>query len=147
MRGVWTKRAGLPRPLCNTPVFTLDGLHVGTPDLISPELGLLGLYNGSDHLTLVGASADQKQESAYRDLGLEVVTMLATDWADLDDFTARLRAGCPTRPIARWALDRRPTPFVDAHQHRGAAARRCQIATGAATSAIARLRDPRRTPG
>lgn len=97
MRGVWTKRAGLPRPLCNAPVFTLDGVHVATPDLFSPELGLLGLYNGSDHLTLVGAAADQKQESAYRDLGLEVVTMLATDWADLDDFTARLRAAARRR--------------------------------------------------
>ena len=92
MRGVWTRRAGLPRPLCNTPVFTLDGVHVGTPDLISPQLGLLGLYNGADHLTLVGASADEKQESAYRDLGLKVVTMLASDWTDLDDFSGRLQA-------------------------------------------------------
>ena len=111
MRGVWTRRAGLPRPLCNTPVFTLDGVHVGTPDLISPQLGLLGLYNGADHLTLVGASTDEKQESAYRDLGLEVVTMLASDWADLDDFSGRLQAAARrARPRGGlWTV--RPPPW------------------------------------
>ena len=92
MRGVWTRRSGLARPLCNAAVFTLDGRHVGTPDLIDPHLGLLGLYNGSEHLTLVGAATDVQQEAAYRDLGLEPVTMLATDWANLDGFTARLLA-------------------------------------------------------
>jgi hypothetical protein len=89
MRGVWTRRAGLTRPLCNAPVFTTDGRHVGTPDLVDPHIGLLGLYNGRDHLTLVGASNDRDQEAAYRDLGLETVTMLATDWYDLGAFVAR----------------------------------------------------------
>jgi hypothetical protein len=103
MRGVWTRRAGLPRPRCNAPVFTLDGRHVGTPDLIAAELGLVGLYNGRVHLTLVGAATDIKQEEAYRDLGLETVTMVASDWNDLDDFEARLRAA------ARRASARHPT--------------------------------------
>ena len=35
MRGVWMQRAGLARPRCNAPVFTLEGRHVGTPDLIA----------------------------------------------------------------------------------------------------------------
>lgn len=111
MRGVWTKRAGLPRPLCNTPVFTPDGLHVATPDLISPELGLVGLYNGPEHLTLVGASTDEKQGSAYRDLGLEVVTMLVSDWADLDDFTARIHAAArrARRSGGSWTVE--PPPW------------------------------------
>jgi hypothetical protein len=91
MRGVWTRRAGLARPLCNAPVFTTDGRHVATPDLVDPHLGLLGLYNGRDHLTLVGASKDRDQEATYRDLGLEPVTMLATDWSDLDGFTERVQ--------------------------------------------------------
>ena len=92
MRGVWTRVAGLSRPLCNAPVFTLHGEHVGTPDFIDPRTGLLGLYNGSDHLSLVGASTDLKQESTYRDLGLEPVTMLATDWLDLGSFVERLHS-------------------------------------------------------
>ena len=92
MRGVWTRRAGLPRPLCNRPVFTLDGRHVGTPDVIDPVLGLVGQYNGPDHLTLAGAAHDERQAAGYRDLGLESVSMLATDWADPRGFVARLLA-------------------------------------------------------
>lgn len=92
MRGVWTRRAELPRPRCNAPVFTLDGQHVGTPDLIGPRLGLVGQYNGSGHLSLAGAARDIKSDEAYRDLGLETVTMVASDWGDLDDFLARLNA-------------------------------------------------------
>ncbi|MEO5663381.1 MAG: hypothetical protein ABIR39_08845 [Nocardioides sp.] len=109
MRGVWTRMARLPRPLCNAPVFTLQGLHVGTPDLIDPVLGLVGQYNGSDHITLAGTANDLKKDAAYRDLGLEPVTMVASDWADLDDFTARLlaaarRARCRTaKPL--WTVE------------------------------------------
>jgi hypothetical protein len=104
MRGAWTKRAGLARPLCNRPVFTLDGRHVGTPDLIDPVLGLVAQYNGADHISLAGTATDHKKDAAYRDLGIETVTMLVTDWADLDDFIARLVAaarrarGRPGRP-------------------------------------------------
>jgi hypothetical protein len=108
MRGVWTRRAGLARPLCNAPVFTTDGRHVGTPDLIDPRLGLIGLYNGRDHLTLVGATHDRDQEAAYRDLGLEPVTMLATDWAEVSAFVARVHeavARTRERPDVRgWTL-------------------------------------------
>jgi hypothetical protein len=65
---------------------------VGTPDLIGPELGLVGQYHGSAHLSLAGAAADIKKDAAYRDLGLETVAMVASDWADPDDFVARLLA-------------------------------------------------------
>ena len=92
MRGVWTRRAGLPRPLCNRPVFTLDGRHVGTPDLIEPTLGLVAQYNGSAHITLAGTAVDVEKDATYRDLELETVTMLATDWVDPDGFTRRLLA-------------------------------------------------------
>jgi hypothetical protein len=103
MRGVWTRMAGLARPLTNRPVFTLDGQHVGTPDTIDPELGLIGQYNGRDHITLAGTAVDVAQDADYRDLGLETATMLASDWVDLDGFTERLlaaarRAGSRTQP-------------------------------------------------
>ena len=109
MRGVWTRRAGLARPLCNAPVFTLEGRHVGTPDLIDPVLGLVAQYNGSDHISLAGTAADVKKDAAYRELGLETVTMLVTDWGELDDFTRRLleaagRAGARTAPPG-WRID------------------------------------------
>lgn len=125
MRGVWTRRAGLPRPRCNVPVFTLDGHHVGTPDIIGDELGLLCQYNGSAaHLNLAGASTDIKKEAAFRDLGLEPVTMVASDWADLDDFVARLRSAARrarARTGARgWTLDPPPwwTPTETVAQRR-----------------------------
>lgn len=112
MRGVWTRRAGLPRPRCNVPVFTRDGRHVGTPDMIVDALGLVGLYNGSAHLNLAGAATDIKADAAYRDLGLEPVTMVASDWSDLDDFVDRLQAAARrarARPTARgWTLDAPP---------------------------------------
>jgi len=109
MRGVWTRRAGLPRPRCNAPVFTLDGRHVGTPDLVDTGLGLVGQYNGSAHLSLAGAATDIKKDAAFRDLGLETVTMLASDWADVDGFVARLHSAA-RRARARtaapgWTLD------------------------------------------
>jgi hypothetical protein len=124
MRGVWTRRAGLARPRCNAPVFTSDGRHVGTPDLVDPRLGLLGLYNGCDHLTLVGASFDRDQEAAYRDLGLEPVTMLATDWSDLDAFVGRVhqaaRRARDQHDVRRWTLTppRGWTPTATVEQRR-----------------------------
>jgi hypothetical protein len=117
LRGVW-RREGLPRPLCNAPVFTLDGRHVGTPDLIHPEIGLIAQYNGSDHLTLAGTAADIKKDADFRDLGLESATMLVTDWVDLDDFTRRLMAAArraATRPGPRlWTLDQ-PSWWTPTH--------------------------------
>ena len=109
MRGVWTRRAGLPRPRCNVPVFTLDGRHVGTPDLIGPVLGLVGQYHGGAHLNLAGTASDIKKDAAFRDLGLETVTMVASDWGDLDDFVARLGAAArrarASTAARGWTLD------------------------------------------
>lgn len=109
MRGVWTRRAGLPRPRCNVPVFSLDGHHIGTPDLIDPATGVVGLYHGDSHLSLVGAAADFKKDAAYRDAGLEPVSMLATDWIDLDDFTRRLvaavRRARTQRAASAWTIE------------------------------------------
>jgi hypothetical protein len=118
MRGVWTQWTDIERPLCNRPVFSLDGRHVGTPDLVAPTLGLVGQYNGGDHLSLAGAAADTKKDAAYRDLGLETVTMLSTDWNDLDDFIRRLQAAA-RRAEARtgtplWTLDA-PTWWTPTH--------------------------------
>ncbi|NYE35309.1 hypothetical protein F4692_000413 [Nocardioides cavernae] len=109
MRGVWTRRAGLPRPLTNRPVFTLEGQHVGTPDLVDPVSGLVGLYHGDSHLSLVGASKDNVQDAEFRALGLEPVAMFATDWRDIDAFARRL-CEAATRASARtgvrqWTLE------------------------------------------
>lgn len=109
MRRVWTRVAGLPRPLCNAPVFTLDGHHLGTADLIDPEVGIAGEYNGALHLLGSQMATDLRRESAFREAGLETVTMVAANWGDIDEFARRLRraylrARDSGRP-KRWTLD------------------------------------------
>ena len=109
MRGLWTRQAGLTRPLCNAPVFDLDGQHLGTADLIDPVLGLAGEYNGLIHVTSTRIAKDLRREAAFREVGIEPVTMVASDWRDTDDFTRRLlqardRVLARTAP-RRWTLD------------------------------------------
>jgi hypothetical protein len=92
MRGLWTRIAGLASPLCNRPVFSRDGRLIGTPDVIDPILGLLGHYNGRVHLVGTQHAQDLRKEEAFRAVGLEPITMVAEDWADVDDFVRRLHA-------------------------------------------------------
>ncbi|MXG90002.1 hypothetical protein [Nocardioides flavescens] len=81
MRLAWTLDAGLPRPLCNRPVFDLAGRHVGTPDLLDAHAGLVGEYDGIVHLDQRRRGKDIDKEATYRSLGLEHVTMAAGDVA------------------------------------------------------------------
>ena len=89
MRRVWMQ-AGLDRPLCNAPVFTLDGRHVGTPDLFDPVSGLAGDYDGSLHLAGDQRARDVRREGDFRGVGLEYVTMVAADARNSAHFTGRL---------------------------------------------------------
>jgi hypothetical protein len=112
MRQVWTGLAGRPRPLCNVPVFTLDGRHVATPDLLDPVAGVAGEYDGSLHLEGEQRGRDLAREADLRRLGLEPVVMVAADWPHEGRFVARLhdaygRADRRTGP-PRWTLDAPP---------------------------------------
>lgn len=82
MRLVWELDAGLARPLTNTPVFDRAGRHLGTPDLLDVEAGLVGEYDGALHLHRRRRSQDIAREHAFRRVGLEVVTMTAADRSD-----------------------------------------------------------------
>jgi hypothetical protein len=113
MRLVWEKDAGLPRPLCNVPVFDSNGRHVGTPDLLDPVAGVVGEYDGSLHLQGAQRSKDVRREGDFRRLGLEYVTMLAGDRADPGPFIGRLleayaRAGRVPADHRTWNLTRPP---------------------------------------
>lgn len=92
MRLVWTEDAGLPRPRCNVPVFDLHGRHIGTPDLFDPHAGVAGEYEGAVHLASGQRGHDVRREAAFREVGIEVVTMLAADPGGPGGFVARLRA-------------------------------------------------------
>ncbi len=82
MRLVWTVDAGFPRPLCNVPVFDRLGRHIGTPDLLDPVAGVVGEYDGSHHLLGSQRGRDVRREGEFRRLGLECVTMVASDRSD-----------------------------------------------------------------
>lgn len=108
--------AGLPRPLCNPPVFGPDGSHLFTPDLFDPVGMVVGQYDGVVHDLRRVRRRDLGTEELCRDLGLEVVTMISTDLRDRSAFERRLRAayrraaGRPRRD--GWTLDL-PSWWVD----------------------------------
>ena len=106
MRMIWQLDAGLPRPLCNRPIFDLHGRHIGTPDLFDPVSGTLGEYDGALHLTGQARSRDVARESAFRDFALECFTVLGPDVRDRAGTAARM---IQARRRARWLPeDERP---------------------------------------
>jgi hypothetical protein len=111
MRLVWMIDAGLPRPLCNVPVFDRLGNHIGTPDILDEEAGVVGEYDGSLHLEGPQRRRDVRREDRFRRHGLEYFTMLAGDAGDptqlVDRMLATRRRARRQRPSARsWTLDR-----------------------------------------
>ena len=79
MRLVWVVLCGFPVPLCNQPVFDRGGHHVGTPDFLDVEAGVVGEYEGPVHLDGTRRSKDLAREADYRRLGLEYVAMVGAD--------------------------------------------------------------------
>lgn len=97
MRLCWRLDAGLPRPLCNVPVFDRWGNHIGTPDLLDPEAGVVGEYDGRLHLEGTQRRRDREREAAFRRAGLEYFTVMS---GDSREATARLMV--ETRSRAKW---------------------------------------------
>jgi hypothetical protein len=113
MRYVWSRRH--PRPLCNVPVFTRDGRHLLTPHLLHPPAGVAGEYAGVVHLQASVRRRDLNREELYRELGIEMVTMISTDLPDTSAFDRRLEAAYrrARRSVVRpWTLEQ-PDWWVD----------------------------------
>jgi hypothetical protein len=114
-RWIWIVVVELPRPLCNQPLFDRNGRHVGTPDLIDVEAGLVGEYEGGLHLEGARRGADLKKEAAYRKLGLEYVVMVSADWASPETtivprlLEARGRARFAAESARDWTIE--PPPW------------------------------------
>ena len=124
MRLHWQLDLGLAHPLCNHPVFDLAGNHIGTPDLLDVEAGVVGEYDGGLHLAGERRASDIQRESLFRRAGLEYVTMTSFDRRDPSQFLRRTREaqGRARRSRAErgWTVDPPPwwTPTVTVEQRR-----------------------------
>ena len=76
--GVGARRC-LADPVCNRPVFSLDGTLLGYPDLLDVESGTVGEYDGADHKEGERHRKDVEREERYRDHGLEYFTVVGGD--------------------------------------------------------------------
>ena len=76
LRLIWVLDAGLPPPMCNVPVFSLDGTLLGYPDLFDPVAGMVGEYDGADHKSSDRHRQDVDREARFRDHGLEYFTVV-----------------------------------------------------------------------
>ena len=108
LRLLWRIDLGLTALVCNRPVFDLDGRHLGTPDVLDLEAGVVGEYDGKLHLEGKRRAVDLAREGLFRAVGLEYVTMVSRDLGDPGGFLRRtLEARSRARQIP--AADRRLT--------------------------------------
>ena len=110
LRLVWTVAAGLPDPLCNQPIFALDGSFIAMPDLLDPEAGVVGEYDGAHHLRADQRRADRAREELIREHGLEYFSVVRGELADTARvvdrmLAARRRARWLAPDQRRWTLD------------------------------------------
>ncbi|WP_051706015.1 hypothetical protein [Nocardioides aequoreus] len=92
LRLVWVLLARLPPPRCNWLVADADGRVVGSPDLLSLELGLVAEFEGATHLHAASRRSDVRREEAFEAVGLEVVTVVGRHRGDEAEVAERLRA-------------------------------------------------------
>lgn len=110
LRLTWSMRLGLRHVVTNRPVFDLEGRHIGTPDVLDLERGVVGEYDGEVHLVGKQRTKDLVREGAFRRAGLEYVTMMAADRRDPTDFKrrtleARVRANRVPTGERAWTID------------------------------------------
>ncbi len=80
VRLLWTD-AGLAAPWCNAEIRDLSGRFVARVDLLDPQLGLVGEYDGAYHSSAGRRSADSVRQEKLTMLGITVVRATAVDLA------------------------------------------------------------------
>ena len=86
-------------------MFSTSGELLGIPDLLDPQAGLVVEYDGADHLTARRRHRDVRREEAFRDHGLDYLTVLAPDLHERERLARRMREA---RTRAEATLDLRP---------------------------------------
>lgn len=110
LRLLWRIDLGLDALVCNRPVFDLAGRHLGTPDVLDLEAGVVGEYDGKLHLEGKRRATDLTREGLFRAVGLEYVTMVSRDLGDPSGFLrrtleARSRAHRVPAADRRWTIN------------------------------------------
>lgn len=91
MRLAWTLDAGHPEPLCNKPVFALDGRQIGFPDLFDEVAGVVGEYGGTSHVDDDRRSMDRSREDRFRAVQLEYFEVVTGELTDRPTVVRRMR--------------------------------------------------------
>lgn len=89
---VWMWDAGLPRPLCNVPLFDRSERLIAIVDLLDVEAGCVGEYQGADHKEGGRHRDDVAREQRLRDHGLECFEVVGGDLQDRDLVAKRMTA-------------------------------------------------------
>lgn len=79
LRLIWTLDAGLPPPLVNERIVDLEGRHLGRGDLLDVTAGLVGEFDGRDHLDLRVATVDNVRQEGLESAGLVVARYTGLD--------------------------------------------------------------------
>lgn len=107
LRLSWVLDTPHPRPLTNREVFGAGGQLLGIADLIDPEAGVVGEYDGAEHARAGRRSRDAARDSAFRDHGLEVFRV--TGYDEHHPELVRGRIGSAYERAARLRMPRRWT--------------------------------------
>lgn len=112
-RMIWRIDAELPVLLANRPVFDRYGNHVGTPDLLDEEAGVVIEYDGEGHLADSQRAIDREREARFRRLGLEYLVVSRGDPSSralLSNRMHEVRAGARFDAPSRrhWTVDLPP---------------------------------------
>jgi hypothetical protein len=81
-RLIYELEAGLPRPLVNQEIWDCNGRLLGIADLLDPEAGLVGEFDGADHRSARRHTRDIRREEAFRRHGLEMFRVTGLDLRD-----------------------------------------------------------------
>ena len=93
LRYVWVVEAQLPVPEVNPVILDLDGRFAARADLVDPEAGTVGEYDGAQHRELGQHTADNVREEGLEGLNLEVTRSTSLDlWPHRRRLVTRLRA-------------------------------------------------------
>jgi hypothetical protein len=91
MRMIWVHDAGLPQPLVNPPVFSLDGTLLGYPDLLDAEAATVFEYDGDGHRRPRQHADDNRREERFEDHQLVVGRVTKMDLPRRHDVARRMR--------------------------------------------------------